>query len=221
VQPLTHQFQLLLNNLVSDSPSDTIPILDSPRDESLLSDELEALSAIYPGSFSSEEKSNATWIRVQLDCEGVPGSSILHIVVPNNGGYPARPPVVGVENAQLPSFVRLCVLKPLFQHACENGGDAMIFSLIAWLTDNLPTAVATPPPLSSIRALARPAPEKPREDEDDEDDASSGVSSANPAPRRERFVSPAQVRQALESLSLFLFLLCFNFFSHAPLHHHT
>ena len=69
---------------------------------------------------------------------------------PPSHGYPNNVPIISVE-AELPSYIRLSILKKCLSHAKDNLlGEQMLFSVVDWLENEIPSVIENPGRLSEI-----------------------------------------------------------------------
>lgn len=65
-------------------------------------------------------------------------------------GYPDRPPIIVIE-AALPAYIKLSISKQCLLHAIENLlGEQMLFNIVDWLEQEIPTIIERPGRLSEI-----------------------------------------------------------------------
>ncbi|KAI1608067.1 DEAD/DEAH box helicase [Exophiala viscosa] len=124
---------------------------DTVTDADIWSEEMTALEAILAEKYSSAGPG-------QCSIVSGPESSVsvtFHFRRPTYGYPTSSPPIILLRKTDLPSYVRLSITKQAVKYAQENLlGDQMIFSLIQWLEDSMPSIIANPGKLSDLEILS-------------------------------------------------------------------
>lgn len=120
-------------------------------DAEIWSEEMTTLEAILAERYSSAGPD-------QCSIVSGPETSVsvtFHFRRPTYGYPTSSPPIILLRDTDLPSYVRLSITKQAVRYAQENLlGDQMIFSLIQWLEDSMPSIIASPGKLSDLEILS-------------------------------------------------------------------
>ncbi|TPX65487.1 hypothetical protein SpCBS45565_g05139 [Spizellomyces sp. 'palustris'] len=116
----------------------------------MVDEEVQALDSIFGAHFSHEQSEQGMVYSILFEIGDVPGRNTLEVWLPQLSRYPFETPALVLRNEKLPAYIRLSAMRELGQQAVEMLGSPMVFALEAWLEDNLPRLVATPPPLTTI-----------------------------------------------------------------------
>ncbi len=115
-------------------------------------DELLSLVAIFPDTCTHTLEEEAMVYRLDVPpVDGVPGTTVLEVLVPIWSAYPATPPLAVVRNEAVPAYIRLVALARLNAIWAETPGECCVFRLLEWASSDFARLVAAPPPLVSLR----------------------------------------------------------------------
>lgn len=136
----------LLDDLVSgDAELRSVDALAS-SDAALMDEESITLEAILGDGYA---RTDATTHTIRLSCDGAAaGTTLLFFETPM---YPVRAPAMAVQNAHLPSYVRLHLLRALYAEALRRTGSPMLYELSCFAQEQFDALAADPPSLVSLR----------------------------------------------------------------------
>ncbi|TKX22105.1 putative ATP-dependent RNA helicase ucp12 [Elsinoe australis] len=128
---------------------------ETNNDAEFWKDELAVLESIYGDRF---ERTGKDICRVKLEIDGNSHGPVALFARRPRSGYPYSPPIISVE-ATLPAYIRLSIIKRSIQDGLADLlGEQMIFSLVDWLEQNIPSIIESPGSLKSIsRAVGLPS----------------------------------------------------------------
>ncbi|PNS19384.1 hypothetical protein CAC42_2561 [Sphaceloma murrayae] len=110
-------------------------------------EELAVLDSIHGERF---QRPSTGVCSIQLEVSGLSKTPIKLLIRKPRYGYPHRFPIVSIE-AALPAYIRLSMIKRSLQEAVSDMlGEQMIFQLIDWLEQNIPSVIENPGSLKSI-----------------------------------------------------------------------
>ncbi|KIX04463.1 uncharacterized protein Z518_05331 [Rhinocladiella mackenziei CBS 650.93] len=133
------------------------PQLDDPKNSTTETDiwaeEMTALKAILDERFTADGPDCCV---IKTD----PTSAIsatFRFQRPSSGYPSSLPPIISIRAPELPSYVRLSIVKGAVNYAQENLlGDSMIFRLLEWLDNSVPAIIESPGKLSDLQ-IASPS----------------------------------------------------------------
>jgi ATP-dependent RNA helicase DHX57 len=134
----------LQNTLV---PSNEMPFLELATGEDVWTDEMATLEAIFDDRFSLLSFSSCS-VKLQLD-------KAPTVIFRKPRGYPTSAvPVIGIQSADLPAYIRLSATQQAVIFARDNllGDSNMIFALVEYLETNLPRITEHPGSLLDLRS---------------------------------------------------------------------
>jgi len=139
------------NRPVEDSEPVNLSGLILTDDEKATWEEEQAtLQAIYADRFAVE---SASICNITLQITGC--ASPFSLSVRKSSSYPQCPPIVSVTSPGLPAYIRLSIIRQTVEHANANLlGQPMVFNLVDWLEEVIPTIVEKPDKLRNIAAGA-------------------------------------------------------------------
>ena len=128
-------------------PDDTTASPES-NDVNLWEEELLALESIMLESFSRGKDDSCV-----VTLHDLPTHNIQVTFQKPSEGYPIRAvPIIAIHAASVPAYVRLSAVRQAIRYAWITLlGDQMIFSLVEWLTAELPRIVADPGKLRDLK----------------------------------------------------------------------
>lgn len=135
-------------------PSDDDAAVEQEEITDMVNDECEALSMILGDAFSVEDTPEAKILSISINMAKVVKRAVLEITIPTDSRYPFQPPLVTFRAEELPTYVRLIVLKTLGAICIESTGETYLYELHEWLIENLAAVVAEPPPLATLKTYA-------------------------------------------------------------------
>ena len=129
----------------SSSPAQSMPAMEDAWE-----DEMGTLKAIFDERFSSHSSTSCS---IELQLETAPPMVVL-FRKPRNGYPTSAVPILAIQSADIPAYIRLSATKQAIMFAKESLlGDSMIFGLVEWLETNLSHVIDNP---GSLMELARP-----------------------------------------------------------------
>lgn len=113
-------------------------------------EEQATLQAIYADRFAAE---SALVCNIMLQITGC--TSPFSLNVRKSSFYPQCPPIVSITSPGLPAYIRLSIIRRTVEHTNANLlGQPMVFNLVDWLQEVIPTILDNPDKLRSIAAGA-------------------------------------------------------------------
>lgn len=134
----------LQNTLV---PANEVPTPELTTGEDVWNDEMATLEAIFDDRFSLLSSSSCS-VKLQLDKAPI-------VIFRKPRDYPVSAvPVIGIQSADLPAYIRLSATQQAVIFARDNllGDSNMIFALVEFLETNLPRITENPGPLLDLRS---------------------------------------------------------------------
>ncbi len=135
----------------SESPSNSSSTTEDTEGQNSWAEEIAVLESIYRDRFKSLSSDS---LQIAL---GVNGYRDVQIVVQfwrPTGNYPEVLPILSIL-APLPAYIRLSITRRALEHAKINLiGEHMMFSLVDWLEQEIPSIVERPGRLSDITSTA-------------------------------------------------------------------
>ncbi|KAF1815720.1 P-loop containing nucleoside triphosphate hydrolase protein [Eremomyces bilateralis CBS 781.70] len=120
--------------------------LNESADQEVWAEELEVLQAIFGDRISISGYA----CEVGLESADAQRYRTTLRFIPPTKNYPRSLPVLSVK-AELPAYIRLSITKQALEWASvEYLGDQMIFNIVDWIEQSLPSIVQDPGPLSDI-----------------------------------------------------------------------
>lgn len=139
------QNQLLGSSKPSDPRTD-----DDPSDMTIWIEEQAVLSSIFEKRYKKLDQRSCQ-IRLEIVHESVP----IEILLKAPERYPADLPIILVLAANLPSYIKLSILRKALQYLQDSCmGDQMIFNLVDWLEHEIPMIIETPGKLQDVASVA-------------------------------------------------------------------
>lgn len=121
-------------------------------------EEQATLQAIYADRFAVE---SALVCNITLQTTGCASPFTLN--VRKSSSYPQSPPIVSVTSPGLPAYIRLSIIRRSVEHTTANLlGQPMVFNLVDWLQEAIPTILDNPDKLRNIAAGASVVVEAPK-----------------------------------------------------------
>ncbi|GAM90609.1 hypothetical protein ANO11243_086540 [Dothideomycetidae sp. 11243] len=137
----------LQSQLLGDEESLEVDVKCSESTE-FWNEEQAVLDSIYGDRY--EAIKGIECCRIKLEISSYKGPKVSLFVRKPRAGYPHRWPVVAVE-AELPAYIRLSIVKKALQDGLSDQiGEQMIFHLVDWLEQNVPSVIENPGLLKSI-----------------------------------------------------------------------
>jgi len=122
----------------------------SDEETAMWEEEQATLQAIYADRFEAE---SALICNITLQIPGC--TSPFRLNVRKSSSYPRCPPIVSVTSPGLPAYIRLSIIRRIVEHTNANLlGQPMVFNLLDWLQDVIPTILDNPDKLRNIAAGA-------------------------------------------------------------------
>lgn len=120
-------------------------------------EEQETLAAIFGDRYTNHDRICS----IQLELQTSSKKPIVLRARPPSAGYPNSPPIVSVE-AELPAYIRLSILRKCLAR-CDEAllGEQMLFNIVDWLENEIPSVIEKPGRLSEIAAAASTSAEEP------------------------------------------------------------
>lgn len=113
-------------------------------------EEQATLQAIYADRFEAE---SALMCHITLQITGC--TSPFSLNVRKSSSYPQCPPIVSITSPGLPAYIRLSIIRRTVEHTDANLlGQPMVFNLVDWLQEVIPTILDNPDKLRNIAAGA-------------------------------------------------------------------
>ncbi|KAF2147880.1 P-loop containing nucleoside triphosphate hydrolase protein [Myriangium duriaei CBS 260.36] len=127
------------NNIIANATDDSADFWN---------EEQAVLESIFGERYQKQPATSSC--RISLEISNYKGPPVSLLVRRPQTGYPNRWPVVAVE-ATLPAYIRLSIIKRALQEGlADQIGEQMVFHLIDWLEQNVPSVIESPGPLKSI-----------------------------------------------------------------------
>lgn len=120
------------------------------EEKAMWEEEQATLQAIYADRFEAE---SALMCNITLQITGC--TNPFSVNVRKSSSYPQCPPIVSVTSPGLPAYIRLSIIRRTVEHTNANLlGQPMVFNLVDWLQEVIPTILDNPDKLRNIVAGA-------------------------------------------------------------------
>ncbi|KAI8368128.1 P-loop containing nucleoside triphosphate hydrolase protein [Radiomyces spectabilis] len=144
--------------LHGDEPLPVPETMDGDNEEELKTlrqDEAVVLASIYEKRFETEEKGNRVYYRIRMTARTSSSTKqrqplILEIMVHERSLYPYTLPIFTVECEDLPSYLKLAIIKGLVEEGENNLGSPLVYMCAEWLQDHVDEIIANPPKLRAV-----------------------------------------------------------------------
>lgn len=123
---------------------------DAEELKDMRKEELEALGSIYGNRLQhrTEKDKDEEHISVQLEA---PWKKLtLDVIIPEGSNYPYTVPLMTIQCEDMPSYLKLSVIKGLVLEAEATVGMPLIYTCVEWLQEHIDGIVANPPKLREI-----------------------------------------------------------------------
>ena len=122
---------------------------EAKADKTVWLEEGETLDAIYGDRFQRITKNI---YQINLEITGM--SSLFTLHIRTSKLYPSQPPVIALLAPDIPSYIRLSIIRQVVAHAQNNLlSEPMIFSLVEWLETEIPRIIENPGKLRDVSAV--------------------------------------------------------------------
>ena len=153
---LQEQLVLAGSDEVINSNASSLSLVEAEHPDSIWTEEQETLGSIFGERFRITERH---LFQVQLNITALQAPFSLKIR--KSRMYPQQPPTFSIISPGLPAYIQLSIIRQLIKHAAADLlGDPMIFNVVDWLENNIPSIVKHPGRLRDVSAAASGRSEK-------------------------------------------------------------
>lgn len=123
---------------------------ETEHQDSIWTEEQEILSSIFGERFRIIERH-----LFQIQVYVTEPHAVFSLSIRKSDLYPQQPPTISIISSGIPAYIRLSIIRQLIQHATVDLlGEPMIFNMVDWLENNIPSIVQNPGRLRDVSAAA-------------------------------------------------------------------
>ena len=127
-------------------------VLVPERDEDAWAEEQTTLEAVLADRY---KQISSHVCEIKSEESNLPGSVSFRFQPSSQ--YPSTPPVISIQAADIPAYIRLSATRQVIKHAEENFlGEPSIYNILDWLETNLPNIMENPGKLRDISTVTAP-----------------------------------------------------------------
>ncbi|KAF7730393.1 hypothetical protein EC973_002199 [Apophysomyces ossiformis] len=137
---------------------DVMPVVEDTNAEELQlerKEETSALESIYESRFQHEMDSDQRLhYKIQFTARTSANARrqplLLEVIIPSHSTYPHTLPIFIIECEDLPSYLKLSIIKGLVEEAEKNLGLPLVYMCAEWLQEHVDDIIANPPKLRDV-----------------------------------------------------------------------
>lgn len=128
----------------------SLSLAEAEYPDSIWTEEQDTLSSIFGERFKMIERN---LFQVELHITEL--QVLVSLNIRKSRMYPQKPPTVSILSPGIPAYIRLSIICQLIKHtAADLLGEPMIFNMVDWLENSIPTIVNHPGRLRDVSAAA-------------------------------------------------------------------